>query len=601
MKIIERVEVSYFRSVYSLSLAKCEDVNILIGQNDAGKSNVLKALNLFFNNETELKCPVEFLEDLSRSREEEARAAKGKTTIWIKVTFCNYENWRTLPKRFVVKKTWTRYSDQPETVVVGNKEIPNTTLGRFLSKIAFHYVPAVRGRDIFTHYLTMLHDALIDDERAGISEASTGLVNRINQSTSEMAKDIEARLGLESSIGMPRDLKNLFTALDFTTKFSHHEVPLKKRGDGIQARHIPFILSFVASQSRKNHIWGYEEPENSLEMGRAFDLADQFQSDFARNNQIFLSTHSPAFYSLGQDNVRKWLVRSCDGHEFEGNATVALPLDSVADFDKSVGVAALISERAKHLHEEIEQLQTSALELKDRLQNAEMPQVIVEGPTDVTILNRVYELLYPDQQAMCEFISAASASKVVSFVLGMSDLGRDYAFPITGLLDDDHEGRSQFNSSKQRSYRLLTDTGLRVVNRVRGIYLGFLPKPTWVQEAEARLSENGVNSQLPVTIETLVSKGFMVAAVDNQRIEFRDESTTAKNANFSVPINLSNELGRHLDEGDRYLVKKVDEQSKVRFSQYFQRNATAEDCEAFKAIFEWLETTIRVFREAREE
>lgn len=48
MKIIERVEVSYFRSVYSLSLAKCEDVNILIGQNDAGKSNVLKALNLFF-------------------------------------------------------------------------------------------------------------------------------------------------------------------------------------------------------------------------------------------------------------------------------------------------------------------------------------------------------------------------------------------------------------------------------------------------------------------------------------------------------------------------------------------------------------------------
>ena len=92
-----------------------------------------------------------------------------------------------------------------------------------------------------------------------------------------------------------------------------------------------------------------------------------------------------------------------------------------------------------------------------------------------------------------------------------------------------------------------------------------------------------------------------MAAVDNQRIEFRDESTTAKNANFSVPINLSNELGRHLDEGDRYLVKKVDEQSKVRFSQYFQRNATAEDCEAFKAIFEWLETTIRVFREAREE
>ncbi len=406
MKIIEKIEVSYFRSVYSLSLAKCEDVNILIGQNDAGKSNVLKALNLFFNNETELKCPIEFLEDLSRSRAEEARAAKGKTTIWIKVTFRNYENWNSLPKQFVVKRTWTRYSDLPETVVLGSKDIPNTTLGRFLSKISFHYVPAVRGRDIFSHYLTMLHDALIDDERAGISEVSAGLVDRINQSTADMAQDIEARLGFESSIGMPRDLKNLFTALDFTTKFSHHEVPLKKRGDGIQARHIPFILSFVASQSKKNHIWGYEEPENSLEMGRAFDLADQFQSDFAKNNQIFLSTHSPAFYSLSQDNVKKWLVRSCDGHEFAGNATVAVPLDSVADFDRSVGVAALISERAKVLHDQIEQLQISGQELKGRLQDAEMPQVIVEGPTDVTILHRVYELLYPDQPPLCEFISA---------------------------------------------------------------------------------------------------------------------------------------------------------------------------------------------------
>lgn len=601
MKIIEKVEVSYFRSAYSLSLAKCEDVNILIGQNDAGKSNVLKALNLFFNNETELKYPVEFLEDLSRSRAEEARAAKGKTTIWIKVTFRNYENWQSLPNKFVVKKTWTRYSDQPETVVVGNRDIPNTTLGRFLSKIAFHYVPAVRGRDIFTHYLTMLHDALIDDERAGISEASTGLVNRINQSTADMAADIEARLGFESSIGMPRDLKHLFTALDFTTKFAHHEVPLKRRGDGIQARHIPFILSFVASQSRKNHIWGYEEPENSLEMGRAFDLADQFQADFAKTNQIFLSTHSPAFYSLGHDNVRKWLIRSCDGHEFDGNATVAVPLESVADFDKSVGVAALISERAKHLHDQIEQLQDSAQELKSRLKNAEMPHVIVEGPTDVTILNRAYELLYPNQPAMCEFISAASASKVVSFVLGVADLGREYPFPITGLLDDDNEGRSQFKSNKQNSYRLLEDTRLRAIDRIRGIYLGFLPRPAWVEEAEAKLKDHDVDSQLPVTIETLVSREFMVAAVAGGQISYQDESTTAKNANFAVPVNLSSELGQHLEEDDRYLVQKVDDQSKTQFSRHFLENAKLEDCEAFRSIFEWLETTIRLFREAREE
>lgn len=601
MKIIEKVEISYFRSVYSLSLAKCEDVNILIGQNDAGKSNILKALNLFFNNETELKSPVEFLEDLSRSRAEEARAAKGKTTIWIKITFNNYERWNSLPESFVVKRTWTRYSDQPETTVVGNRDIPNTTLGRFLSKIAFHYVPAIRGRDIFAHYLSMLHDALIDDERAGISEASSGLVTRINQSTTDMARDIEARLGFESSIGMPRDLRHLFTALDFKTKFSHHEVPLKKRGDGIQARHIPFILSFVASQSRKNHIWGYEEPENSLEMGRAFDLADQFQSDFANNNQIFLSTHSPAFYSLNQNNVKKWLVRSCDGHDFTGNATVAMSLDSVSDFDRSVGVAALISERAKDLHDQIELLQESSQQLKVRLQHAETPQVIVEGPTDVTILNHVYGLLYPNQGPMCDFISAGCAKKAVSFVLGLADLGRQYPFPIIGFIDDDNEGRSHFNPNKQNSYRLVADTRLRVINRIKGIYLGFLPRPAWVEDAEARLNDQDIKSPLPVTIETLVTKEFMAAAIAAGAITFRDEMTTAKNANFEAPVNLSDLLGQHLEDKDRYLVQKVDEQTKTPFSEYVKANATLENCEGFRPIFEWIETTIRFFQAPRNE
>lgn len=599
MKIIEKVEISYFRSVYSLSLAKCEDVNILIGQNDAGKSNILKALNLFFNNETELTLPIEFLEDLSRSRAEEARAAKGKTTIWIKVTFNNYERWNSLPQKFVVKRTWTRYSEQPETTVVGNRNVPNTTLGRFLSKISFHYVPAVRGRDIFAHYLSMLHDALIDDERAGISEASTGLVARINTSTAGMAQEIEARLGFESSIGMPRDLRHLFTAMDFTTKFSHHEIPLKKRGDGIQARHIPFILSFVASQSKKNHIWGYEEPENSLEMGRAFDLADQFQSDFAINNQIFLSTHSPAFYSLNQNNVKKWLVTSCDGHGFAGNATVARPLDSVADFDKSVGIAALIAERAKDLHQQIEQLQQSSQQLKVRLQNSEKPQVIVEGPTDVTILNHVYELFYPDQDPMCEFISAGCAKKVVSFVLGLADLGRQYPFPIMGLLDDDHEGRGQFNSNKQSSYRLVADSRLRIIDSVRGIYLGFLPRPDWVERVEVTLNNRHTSLPLPVTIETLVSMEFMATAIAAGKIGYRDETTTAKNANFEVPVNLSAELARHLVNEERYLVQKVDDQTKTQFSEYFQANATLENCEGFRPIFAWLETTIRGFGEAR--
>lgn len=47
MKIIKKIEISYFRSVYSVDLKNVDDLNILIGGNDSGKSNILKALNLF--------------------------------------------------------------------------------------------------------------------------------------------------------------------------------------------------------------------------------------------------------------------------------------------------------------------------------------------------------------------------------------------------------------------------------------------------------------------------------------------------------------------------------------------------------------------------
>ena len=49
MQLIDRIEVNYFRSVYSISVKKLRDLNVFIGPNDAGKSNVLRALNLFFN------------------------------------------------------------------------------------------------------------------------------------------------------------------------------------------------------------------------------------------------------------------------------------------------------------------------------------------------------------------------------------------------------------------------------------------------------------------------------------------------------------------------------------------------------------------------
>lgn len=46
MKIIDSITIRYFRSVYTLNIGQCEDITIVSGRNDVGKSNILKALNL---------------------------------------------------------------------------------------------------------------------------------------------------------------------------------------------------------------------------------------------------------------------------------------------------------------------------------------------------------------------------------------------------------------------------------------------------------------------------------------------------------------------------------------------------------------------------
>lgn len=87
MQIIHSVEINYFRSIYQFRINRLKDLNIFVGGNDSGKSNLLRALNLFFNNEVSENRKLDFLQDVTHSRQAEARDAKGRLTIWMKVTF----------------------------------------------------------------------------------------------------------------------------------------------------------------------------------------------------------------------------------------------------------------------------------------------------------------------------------------------------------------------------------------------------------------------------------------------------------------------------------------------------------------------------------
>ena len=157
--LINSIEVKYFRSINSQKLKDCKPVNIITGSNDVGKSNLLRALNLFFNEKSEHGTDINFREEFSHSRLEAVRkeSVKGRQFIQIELEFnCQESFQKTLPDRFKVKKTWYRDSKAPllshdleKYISSGSLETTlnkaEGSLQRFLNSIIFTYLPAIKS------------------------------------------------------------------------------------------------------------------------------------------------------------------------------------------------------------------------------------------------------------------------------------------------------------------------------------------------------------------------------------------------------------------------------------------------------------------------
>lgn len=581
MRIIDRIDINYFRSIYSISLTNCRDVNVVTGANDSGKSNLLKALNLFFNSEAELHSEFDFLRDLHRDREEEARQAKGRMTIWMRVYFNNFLEWQSLPAQFAVKRSWNRYDARP--VDSYQDDIPVTTMGRFLNKIRYHYVPAVRGRNIFSDLLADLHDTLVQDESRGLRRSSEALVEDLHQLTESKSAEILDRLKIDSTINIPESLQDLFRALDFTTKFGGHDVPLILRGDGIQSRHLPFILNYIASKSSQHHIWGYEEPENSLELSRAFEMADDFKSTFSQDNQIFLTTHSPAFYDISGAGTAKWHI---ENRLEEGrHSSQVQSITNTAAIDKTMGLLSVITPRMKKVYEQHEELKSSIRDMQVRLSQAQCPPVYVEGPTDVRVLTHAKNALgFGDLD--CKFESANGAGDLTQF-LKVSIRVKADTRPLLGVYDADARGRKEFDIFK--SYHKLGGTSFRTLERNKKIYVGTLLVPTHLQEAEAAFRAIGM--AIPLPLEFMFSRDLIEEAIANEVLVLQPRMARIANDELPLEVSVDVVIQDSIADEFRYLAKKVSDDSKVSFSEWVTAKEPA-IFEPFRPLFDDLTTAL---------
>lgn len=437
MKIIDKIEIKNFRSFSNrkgetISIDKVNQLNIISGANDSGKSNILRGLNLFFNGFTEFEQFFQFQRDFFIKENKDDLDIK-EEVVTIKIWFHNSKNEGKnfsdkkrvfLPEKFWVSKKWKKTTEYSQSDVTSNitksfeyekkehyqdfldgqtiKSMTKASLQKqltdYLGSIQYHYIPAIKDRQYFSHLYGELQQTLWKSVNSNVDKKRADLQSEIQKETEVLMNDfqetlVDKNLDFTPSFELPQNMIELFRTLRVSTG----NTELKQRGDGIQAKLIPEVLNYISirenqltsrgvrqgEKSKKYFIWGFEEPENSYEYRNAQLLADRFKDKFIQNAQIFITTHSFNFIELSGDEVAKYRVWK-DSNIQSSKISKIKERDGELNFGTANGDNSLKEELGFfHLTKSIsgayQEFQKASQTYKDKLQNITKPVVFSEG------------------------------------------------------------------------------------------------------------------------------------------------------------------------------------------------------------------------------
>ncbi|SNB56905.1 MULTISPECIES: ATP-dependent endonuclease [unclassified Agrobacterium] len=474
MPKIRRIAIKNFRSIVDLTM-NATDLTVIVGDNDCGKSNVLRALNLFFNDETNPNSEFNFNDDYNRFAETKAKkAAEIEVEIDLELPHSYRKNngdlirwnkrWRADGLQHdddycgirLEKRKRGEGFNEVRVEIDGRSRVPS-----LLSRIQFEYVPAVRSAEFFQTLRGRIFQVIANASEHSVRQSSGQLEEAISNAVSGLLQDIDTEMKDTSRLSLPNDLTPLFRSLDFLA--GEKSISLDSRGDGIKARYIPLILKFIAERSRETtgiaptFIWAYEEPENNLEFRRAQSLADAFYK-LAEDelSQVLLTTHSPVFYNMHKDDNGRGLCSAYHlTREGSSRGTEARSAEEASvSLDESMGAMAIIAPHIKEAQEALAEATSQASDLKGKLEqfNQEnLPTLFVEGKTDYLVFRRLLHSFRADraeQIFLAEPPDKAGANYVANMLRSWEF--RTKHLPVAqrrnavGIVDGDLEGTGAY-------------------------------------------------------------------------------------------------------------------------------------------------------------
>jgi len=413
--MIRLISIKNFRSIQA-QVAPIEEITTFVGQNDAGKSNILRALNLFFNGETDHNTSYNFKSDFNINAKTYKQRAK---EIVIELGLKLPPTYRRdgYPETVYWKRVWResgehKPSEEIKYCIIKNNRFTQKSdfparskIKSLLENVNFIYIPAIKDKNFFIDLQGKIYDVLAQTAESDLHSSANNFETKIQNEFTELLTAIDSTFNNNNSISLPQNLRSIFETLEFNS----NNIPLSRRGDGVKIRHIPSMLRFIGDKSGNRHktlitpqIWGFEEPENNVEFSSCFALNKQFIEAAKNNIQIILTTHSPAIYNIGEGiedlpnlKATRFHVSKC-----ENTGSTELSIIDDENLHQKLGfmplIAPIIADQEKKWFEEKLKQAEIISSLESELTTHKQHRIFIEGKSDKGVFSKVVEVYAPN-------------------------------------------------------------------------------------------------------------------------------------------------------------------------------------------------------------
>ncbi len=317
---INKVEISKFRSIEK-GIFNFNNITAIVGQNNSGKSAIMRALNSFFNPKVELHSYID-----------ETNLYTTKRTIpRIIITFSNVPNNAHYTPHIVnsemtIKQEYNKTRKRLDYFVLSNgayQVMSDDFVNQIHSDIQFVLIPTERGvkyedheefsvlKKLLNTYFSV-HTSRRDTLSPKVQQAFNYLKNNALKKVSKGVEDkYLAKRGFKIEIDSKYPINYELFLNDLAIKIieENKSFYLSECGSGIQSLVAISIYRYLAGFNNTNFIIGIEEPEINLHPQAQKELIFALLEEVGNTGlQLIFTTHSTVLIDE-LDHTRIVLVR----------------------------------------------------------------------------------------------------------------------------------------------------------------------------------------------------------------------------------------------------------------------------------------------------